>query len=159
MKVKDGRKRKNIFVIIQVMNLAILRNYRRIRKIAERLCLTMISFRPSFEATIILHTLEAHSIIHSYWSIHIYFGRIFEGTKSTKSISAPEINVMKPGCQNTTDTKTKTCPSYPTQLTARDRRTLPLHRTTALIGFKYILHNSCSPAPAVDFMYTQRTKE
>lgn len=59
------------------------------------------------------HTSETHSIIHSRWNIHVYFGTIFKGTRSPNSITLHTTETQKlndkfnvsrftqsPNCQN-----------------------------------------------------------
>lgn len=99
-----------------------------------------------FEVPIIppcaLHTSKAHSIIHSRWNFHIYFGTVFQGTgfRQASSLTPLILGIYgKSSCQNKTYMKTKTRLSYSAQLTVRQRSSRLPHCTSGLKGFTVIL--------------------
>lgn len=67
----------------------------QIRKMAKKEQRIRIYAHSPFEVPIIppsaLHTSKAHSIIHSRWNIHIYFGTVFRGTGFRESSSLPRL--------------------------------------------------------------------
>lgn len=83
---REGEKRNSellLNVVHRVVSLAIKKNpLRTDKEDSKKQQRIRIYFHSSFEASIIppcaLHTSEAPSIIHSSWSVSIYFGTIFQ---------------------------------------------------------------------------------